>query len=81
MCENCLTVLTAKKEKNNLINRKTRGGLIQPSDQVIKITRVCEKEIRCAVYKSKIFIKQKFNAEYLTNQILKQFICTIYIFI
>lgn len=63
-----------KNRKNNLISRKSRGGLIQPSDEVIKIAYKCETEIRCAIYESKRFIDQKFNAEYLTNKILKQFI-------
>lgn len=37
LCENCLAVLIAKAERNNFINRKNRGGLIQPSSDVIKI--------------------------------------------
>lgn len=46
------------------------------SDEVIRIARKCEAEIRFAVHESKTFIKQKFNGHYLTNKILQQFIYT-----
>lgn len=68
-CENCITSLIAKTDKNNLINRKQRGGLIQPSNDVIQIARKCETEIRCAIHESNIFLKQKFRSHYLTNRI------------
>lgn len=75
-CEICITALVATTDKNNLINRKNRGRLIQPSNDVIQIARKCETEIRCAVHESTIFLKQKFHGHYLTNRILTHFVQT-----
>lgn len=68
ICDICISALTTNSdEKNNLISIKSRGGLIQPSIDVITICRKCETEIRCTIYSSKTFINQKFNETYIES--------------
>lgn len=73
ICDICVSAASSYG-KNNLIRVKSRGGLIQPSVNVITIYRKCETEIRCAIHLNEKFIKRKFNEIYISNQVLKQFI-------
>lgn len=62
-CEYCVNVLILKssEDKNNLISIKNRGGLIQPSEDVITICRKCEIDIRYIIHKSNRVSISEFN--------------------
>lgn len=77
-CEDCIYALEFKNSnRNNLINLKSRGGLVQPSEDVIQICRQTEMEIRCIVYNSNKALISEFNEHYISNKVLAKFINTI----
>lgn len=77
-CEDCINalILTSREEKNNLISVKSRGGLIQPSEDVIMICRKCEIEIRCIIHTNDRKSISHFNEHYISNKVLTRFINT-----
>jgi len=46
LCETCLNELKADKSASKLLDRKNRGGLIKPSNDVISLCKIAEKVIR-----------------------------------
>lgn len=73
-CDNCIDALEIKNNnRNNLISLKSRGGLIQPSEDVIRICHKSEIEIRYIIYNNNRTFTE-FNEHYISNKVLAKFI-------
>lgn len=61
--------------KTSLIDTKTRGALIYPSDDVLFICRRSERVIRAALYESGgKYLLRKFPDQYLSTKIMSELI-------
>lgn len=71
-CEECLLAVTMDHDNNplnltvNLISIKDRGGLTQPSPDINRLCRICEKNFKMTISKNKI----KSNLNHYTNILL-----------
>ncbi|KAM7307079.1 uncharacterized protein ISCGN_010715 [Ixodes scapularis] len=57
LCEISLSSLTTEPNANSTysrVRRKTRGGLLYPSEGVIKIARKCEQQVRTVINRGKL---------------------------
>lgn len=72
-CEECLRVLTIQSSNtNNFVYAVNRGGLIQPTQDVITICIKCERIIRHNLHiSSNTMISKKLDETYLTNNVLQ----------
>lgn len=46
ICEMCVSFLTSTNNTSNLITLKNKGNLTIPSEDVVKVTNVCEKNYK-----------------------------------
>lgn len=79
-CIKCIESLVSNNTNNNyysIIKAKNKGGLIYPSEDVIKICLKSEEILKfCYLLSGGKLLDKKYNVDYLTTRVLSKFINT-----